>query len=174
MSEDPSAGRLLREARASARLSQSEVGRRAEIAQSVVSAYESGRRDPALSTLVRLVAATGHSLVVTLKADPSTRPGLPDTPTGRRLRQRRKALLATAARLGAVNLRVFGSAARGEDRPDSDIDVLVDLAPETGLVGLGALERELSRVLGRHVDVVPFDSLRPRVKAEAEMEAIPL
>jgi len=174
VAENPSAGRLLREARVSARLSQSDVARRAEIAQSVVSAYESGRREPALSTLVRLVAATGHSLVVELKADPNARPGLPDTPTGRRLRQRRKALLATAARLGAVNLRVFGSVARGEDRPDSDVDLLVDLTPGTGLVGLGALERELSRVLGRHVDVVPFDSLRPRVKAEAEMEAIPL
>jgi len=169
-----SAGVLLRQARANAHLSQSDVARRAQIAQSVVSAYESGRREPALSTLDRLVAATGHHLVVELEPDPGVPPGLPNTPLGRRLRQRRKALVATAARFGGSNLRVFGSVARGEDRPDSDVDVLVDLAPGTGLVGLGTLERELSGVLGVRVDVAPCDSLRRHVKEEADREAIPL
>lgn len=82
--------------------------------------------------------------------------------------------MATAARFGGSNLRVFGSVARGEDRPDSDVDVLVDLAPGTGLVGLGTLERELSGVLGVRVDVAPCDSLRRHVKEEADREAIPL
>src|SRR5665811_1792534 len=87
---------LLRRARRSASLSQSDLARRAHVAQSVVSAYESGRREPALSTLTRLVAATGHRLVLGLESDSQARPGLPDTPLGRRLRQRRAAVLATA------------------------------------------------------------------------------
>ncbi|HLG66504.1 MAG TPA: nucleotidyltransferase family protein [Acidimicrobiales bacterium] len=78
------------------------------------------------------------------------------------------------AELDPVNVRVFGSVARGEDRCDSDVDLLVDLAPGTGLVTLGTLERELGEVLGPPVDVVPADSLRAGVRAEAEREAIPL
>jgi predicted nucleotidyltransferase/DNA-binding XRE family transcriptional regulator len=165
---------LLRQARLSASLSQSDVARRAHVAQSVISAYESGRREPALSTLERLVAATGHRLVLGLETDPDVRPGLPDTPLGRRLRQRRTAVLATARRHGASNVRVFGSVARGGDSSESDIDLLVDLAPGTGLFSLGRLEREIADILGTHVDVAPSDSLRPKVRTEAESEAIEL
>jgi hypothetical protein len=140
----------------------------------VISVYESGRREPALSTLERLVAATGHRLILGLETDPDVRPGLPDTPLGRRLRQRRAAVLAAASRHGASNVRVFGSVARGEDTSASDIDLLVDLVPETGLFSIGRLEREISEVLGVHVDVAPSDSLLPAVRAEAEAEAIEL
>jgi predicted nucleotidyltransferase len=140
----------------------------------VISAYESGRREPALSTLERLIAATGHRLVLGLETDSDVRLGLPDTRLGRQLRQRRAAVLATASRHGASNVRVFGSVARGEDTSESDIDLLVDLAPGTGLFSLGTLEREISEVLGTHVDVAPSDSLRPKVRAEAEAEAIEL
>ena len=72
------------------------------------------------------------------------------------------------------NLRVFGSVARGEDTPESDIDLLIDLPSNMGLVGLGTLERGLSEVLGTKVDLIPSDSLRPGVRIEAEREAIPL
>ncbi|MHB8595116.1 MAG: helix-turn-helix domain-containing protein [Acidimicrobiales bacterium] len=169
-----SSASLLRKARERGRLTQTDVARRAHVAQSVVSAYEAGRREPALSTLERLVAATGHRLVFGLEPDPDPRPGLPDTPLGRRIRQRRVVLLATAARHGASNLRVFGSVARGEDRLDSDVDLVADLAPGTGLFEFGALESELARVLGKKVDLVPSDGLRPAVKAEVDAEAIPL
>ena len=118
---------LLRDAHRRANLSQTDVARRAGVAQSVVSAYESGKREPAFSTLTRLIAATGHRLDVELNPDEGAHPGLPDTPLGRRLRQRRKKILATAAKHGASNVRVFGSVARGEDTPQSDIDLLVDL-----------------------------------------------
>jgi hypothetical protein len=169
-----SAGALLREARGRANLSQSDVARRAHVAQSVVSAYEADRREPSFSTLSRLVAATGHRLEIQLKADDRVRPGIPDTPLGRRLRQRRKRILATAEKNGAANVRVFGSVARGEDTPDSDIDILVDLSPTSGLVALARLQREVSQILGVPVDMVPADSLRPHVRIEAEKEAIPL
>lgn len=167
-------GALLRNARQQAGLSQTELARRAHVAQSVISAYESGRREPALSTLARLVAATGQRLTVGLEtAEPNVR-GLPNTRLGRRLRQHRTALIAAADRHGASNVRVFGSVARGEDGPDSDVDLLVDLAPSTGLFGLATLERELEQILHVDVDLAPIDSLKPRVRADAEQEAIPL
>ena len=169
-----SPGSLLREARTRANLSQTDVARRAHVAQSVVSAYESGRREPSFGTLERLIAATGHRLEIRLERAPDARPGLPDTPLGRRLRQRRRQVLATAEKHGASNVKVFGSVARGEDTPESDIDILVDLSPRSSLVTLGRLERELSDVLGVPVDVVPAEGLRPAVRAEAEEEAIPL
>jgi len=168
------AAKVLRDARRRSGLSQTELARRAKVAQSVISAYESGRREPALSTLSRLVAATGQRLTVGLETSDSSVRGLPDTPLGRRLRQRRAALIAVVERHGASNLRVFGSVARGEDGPDSDVDLLVDLAPGTGLFGLAALERELQEILHVDVDLAPADSLKPRVRADAEREAIPL
>ncbi len=71
-------------------------------------------------------------------------PSLPDTPLGRRLSKCRYAILDCAARHGTSNIRVFGSAARGEDRPDS----VVDVGKGTGLFALEALRRELSEILG--------------------------
>jgi uncharacterized protein len=167
-----SPGSLLREARTRSNLSQTDLARRAHVAQSVVSAYESGRREPAFGMLERLIAATGHRLDVRLEPSVDARPGLPDTPLGRRLRQRRRQLLAAAAKYGATNVRVFGSVARGEETPDSDIDILVDLSPRSSLITLGRLEREIRDVLGVPVDVVPAEGLRPAVRAEAEKEAI--
>jgi len=65
---------LLRTARERAGLSQSDLARRSGIAQSVVSAYEAGRRQPALPTLAKMVEATGHTLAITLqRSDPSVR-----------------------------------------------------------------------------------------------------
>ena len=172
--EDDAIGKLLKRARVSAHLSQTEVARRAGVAQSVVSAYESGRREPSISTFERLVRATGHRLVLNLERTNEYPSGIPDTPLGRRLRQRRRSVLACAARHGANNVRVFGSAARGEDQAESDVDLVVDLDRKTGLFSLEALRRELSEILGVSVDVAPSDSLRPRVREVVEREAIPL
>lgn len=172
--EENSAGEFLRRARISAGLSQTEVARRALVAQSVISAYESGRREPSVSMLERLIRATGHHLMLDLERSGDYSPGLPDTPLGRRLRHRRRSILACATLHGASNVRVFGSTARGEDRPDSDVDLVVDLDKGTGLFALEALRRELSEILGVPVDVAPSDCLRPRVREEVEREAIPL
>ena len=167
-------GPLLRESRENAGLSQSELARRAGVSQSVVSAYESGKRQPALSTLSRLITATGHQLIIDLeRSDPGVR-GLPDTPLGRRVRKHRQALLGAVAKAGGSNLRVFGSVARGEDGPDSDVDLLVDLPVGTGLFALQALEGELRHILNKDVDLAPASSLKARVRAEAEADAIAL
>lgn len=167
-------GDLLREAREDAGLSQTELARRSGVAQSMVSSYEAGKRQPALSTLSRLIEATGHTLSLSLqRSDPSVR-GLPDSPLGRKLRQHRQALLDAVADAGGDNLRVFGSVARGQDTPDSDVDLMVDLPETTGLFALLALEGQLSRILHVDVDLSPPSSLKTRVRAVAEAEAIPL
>ena len=168
------AGEVLREARKRAQLSQTDVARRAGIAQSVISAYESGRREPGVTTLARLVKATGHELELELVAEPDRKLGVPDTALGRRLRRRRRTIIEAAATRGAHNVRVFGSVARGEDTAASDIDLLVDLERGVGLVTLVALKRELSELLGVDVDVVPATNLKPRIRAQVLGEAIPL
>lgn len=174
MQESQSSGALLREARRESRLSQSEVARRANIAQSVISAYESDQREPALTTLRRLVEATGHRLVITFDRDPRSRLGLPDTRLGRRLRQKRRALLASAARHGATNVRIFGSVARGDERPDSDIDMVVDISKKMGLIALTSLEKEFREILGVPVDLSVSSELGPRIKIEVDRDAVTL
>jgi predicted nucleotidyltransferase len=157
-----------------ARLSQADVARRCGVAQSVISAYESGRREPGVRTLARLIEATGHELVLELMPTPGRTLGLPDTRLGRRLRQRRVAIIDTAAKRRARNVRVFGSVARGEDTASSDVDLLVDLDEGVSLVVLAGLKRELSELLGINVDVVPAATLKARVRDEVLAEAIAL
>lgn len=163
---------LLRRARTEARLSQTELAARAGVAQPVISAYESGRREPSLPMLTKLVEATGHRMRIQLLPAPDNERGLPDTPLGRRLRRHRRAALAIAAARGARNVRVFGSVARGDEHGASDIDLLVDLDRGVGLVGLAGLTRELSELLGATVDVVPADTVKARMRDEVLAEAI--
>lgn len=165
---------VLREARKRAGLSQAELARRAGMAQPVISAYENGRREPGLSMLAKLVRATGHDLVVEVVERPTGRGEVPDSAMGRRLRRQRDEILEVAARRGARNVRVFGSVARGEDTVDSDVDLLVDLADDVGLVALIGLERELSELLDRKVDVVPARALKAVVASSALTDAVAL
>jgi predicted nucleotidyltransferase len=77
------------------------------------------------------------------------------------LSSRRPALMTAAARHGVSNLRVFGSVARGDARPGSDIDLLVDVEPSRSLLELAALLLELQEILGVRVDIVEASALRP-------------
>ncbi len=139
-----------------------------------MSAYESGRREPGVQTLARLVEATGHQLVLDIVPAPGRTLGLPDTPLGRRLRRRRRAIIEMAAQRGAQNVRVFGSVARGDDAKSSDVDLLVDLDEGVGLVALAGLKRELTELLGVDIDVVSAQSLKARISDEVLAEAVPL
>jgi uncharacterized protein len=168
------AAAMIREARRRSGLSQAELARRAEVSQPVISAYESGRREPGLRTLVKLVEATGHRLRVDLVAEPGLKQGLPDTPMGRRLRRHRRAIIDAAGRRGATNVRVFGSVARGQDTASSDVDLLVDLAEDVGIVGLIGLKREIAGTLRHPVDVVPAANLKAGLAPHVLAEAIPL
>jgi len=88
-----------------------------------------------------------------------------------RLLDKRLEILAIAQRHGARNVRVFGSAARGEARPDSDVDLLVDLEPGRTLLDHVALWQDLEELLGCRVDIVVEGGinrhLRDRILAEA-------
>ncbi len=71
-------------------------------------------------------------------------------------------------------MRVFGSVARGEARPDSDVDLLVELEPGRSLLDLGGLLTDLQTLLGRKVDVVSDKGLRDRIRGQVLQEARPL
>ena len=69
---------------------------------------------------------------------------------------------------------MFGSVARGEDRPDSDVDLLADLPPGLSLFGLGRAEAELEAILGSRVDLIPAQDLKPGVRARVERDLVAL
>ena len=79
-----------------------------------------------------------------------------------------------AEKRGAHNVRVFGSTARGDQKPGFDIDFLVDFEPGRALLDLTGLWLDLEQVLGCKVDVVSSRGLRPRVAPEVMREAIRL
>jgi uncharacterized protein len=163
------AGALLRRARVGTGLSQAELAARAGVTQSVISAYESGHRQPALPTLAALIDAAGYELAVDVRPQPRRLSQL-SGPIGQRVRRRRKALTAAAAAHGVTNLRVFGSVARGQDRPDSD----ADLPPDMGLFDLGRVQADLEAIIGSQVDLVPAGDLKPAVRARASRDLVPL
>ena len=78
---------------------------------------------------------------------------------------RREQVMAIAARHHASRVRLFGSEARGEDRPDSDIDLLVDFDQDSSLFDLMHMARELQALFGRAVDVVSAGGLKSRDRA---------
>jgi predicted nucleotidyltransferase len=90
------------------------------------------------------------------------------------LKGKRDEIIAIATRHGARNIRIFGSAARGEDDEDSDVDVLVDLEPGRSLLDLGGLLMDLQELLDRRVDVATVGGLRPRIRERVLAEAVPL
>jgi len=84
----------------------------------------------------------------------------------------RNRIVALAKERGAHNVRVFGSIARGEERPDSDIDFLVDFEPGRSLLDLTGLLLDLETVLDCKVDVVSARGLKPRLASEVMRDAI--
>jgi uncharacterized protein len=164
---------LIRKTRESSGLSQETLAARAGTSQPAVSRYESGASSPSVETLDRLLAAMGVRL--DLVAEDSRRRLDVRTPRMVKLRENRDRIRRAAHRHGAKNVRIFGSVARGEDKPGSDIDLLVDLDVRSkGLFPLAALQDELSEMLGERVDVVPQEALDPHVAVNALAEAVPL
>jgi len=86
----------------------------------------------------------------------------------------REQIVAAASRRGAHNVRVFGSVARGEQLPGSDIDLLVDFEPGRSLLDLTGLLLDLENVLPCKVDVVSARGLKPRLATEVLRDAVPL
>jgi predicted nucleotidyltransferase len=90
------------------------------------------------------------------------------------LRAKRDQIIRIAAAHGAGNLRVFGSAARGNARPDSDVDLLIDITGEPSPWFPGGLISDLEELLGRRVDVATERELHEVVRARVVKEAVPL
>lgn len=88
------------------------------------------------------------------------------------LRERREEILELGAKHGAHNIRVFGSVARGDAGPNSDVDFLVDLEPGRSLFDLGGLLMDLQELFDCHVDVVTSKGLKARMRERILKEAV--
>jgi predicted nucleotidyltransferase len=110
-------------------------------------------KQPAAPSLTTLVQAALRRFL----AEPDGSPH--ESPVIIRVLSRRAAIKEAAARHGASNVRLFGSVARGEARPDSDVDVLVTLESGRSLFDLARLRVELEEMLDTPVDVVADSGL---------------
>jgi predicted nucleotidyltransferase len=90
------------------------------------------------------------------------------------LKSKRGEILALATQRGIKNLRVFGSVARGQAGPDSDVDFLVDVEPGRTYLDMGAFLMDLQDLLGRKVDLVTERALHASIKSQILKEAVPL
>lgn len=129
---------------------------------------------PSIEVLRRLVEATGSSLVIQLAPRTSQEASSPAASVLEVIRTRRDELIRAAGEFGASNLRVFGSVARGEERPGSDVDLLVDLEKPVGLIGLARIEDALGTIVGRRVEVLPTYTLDSESRQEVLRGAVPL
>lgn len=91
-----------------------------------------------------------------------------------RIREHRDEIVRVAAYPGAGNVLLFGSVARGEDTPESEVDLLVDVTGETTPWFPGSLSADLERLLGQRVQVVIRRSLSPLIRDAVLREAVPL
>jgi len=87
---------------------------------------------------------------------------------------KRSQILEIAKRYGAYNVRLFGSVARGDAGPESDIDFLINLEPGRSLLDHIALKQDLEDLLHRKVDVANEKGLKQRILRNALTEAVPL
>ncbi len=132
-------------------MSQRELARAAGVPQSTVATVESGGRQPSVAMLERLLEAAGFHLETRLVN--TIRPS-------RLLEQHRAAAGEVFARYPVTRVWVFGSVARGDDGPDSDLDLLIELDQNASVADILGLDEELAAVLGCPVDVVTTAELR--------------
>jgi predicted nucleotidyltransferase len=90
------------------------------------------------------------------------------------IRAKRAEILRTAHKHGARNVRLFGSVARGETRPESDVDFLIDAGPVTSSWFPAGVVVDLEDLLGRPVEVVTENGLNPLIRERVLEEAVPL
>ncbi len=86
----------------------------------------------------------------------------------------REAVRAAVSRRKATNPRLFGSALRGDDQENSDLDILVDALPGATLLDLGGLMMDLEEILGVKVDLLTPNELPRQFRDEVLTEARPI
>ena len=145
---------LVRRAREDAGLSQRALATSAGIKQPNLAMIESGARVPSTELLRRILRAAGM------------RPSIP-------LELFAERILELAPRFGLSDIRVFGSAARGSDTANSDVDLLVDADATVDFLTLAAFRQEVSDLLGFPVDTVVDDDTDPVVRT-IRRDAVPL
>jgi predicted nucleotidyltransferase len=143
----------LRATRERAGLTQTELAVLSGVAQPNIAAYESGRRPLSPRMRERLT-------------DAMTRPSA-------RVARHRDAVREIVTRNRGREPRLFGSVARGEDRPGSDLDLLVDLDDSASLFDLARMHLELEELLGIRVDVLDAQGLRDKHRGILD-DAVPL
>lgn len=143
----------IRAQRRAAGLSQSDLARASGVSQPNMSAYENGRRTPSLEVAERIRLA--------LVGRPSDR-----------VDRHREQIRSLVAQHHATTPRVFGSVARGDDAPGSDVDLLVDFTDEASLLDEIGLRLALSDLLSVDVDVVGSDTLRGSIRDRILAEAV--
>ena len=97
-----------------------------------------------------------------------------DLTVGDTIREKREAIIRLAGRHGATEVRLIGSVARGEARPDSDVDLLVTWSEGTSLLDQAALMLELENLLGRKVDIASDGWLKASIRDSVYRDAIAL
>lgn len=143
----------IRAERVAAGMSQSELARAAQVPQPNLSAYENRRRSPSPEVLERIT----HAL--------ASRPSL-------RVRKHRHDIRALVSEYHAESPRIFGSVARGDDEPGSDLDLLVDFTDEATLLDEVGLRLALTDLLRVDVDIVAADALRGEFRERVLREAV--
>lgn len=145
----------IRSERVAAGLTQADLARRAGVPQPNLSAYENGRRSPTPEVLDRIRDALA-------------------VPPSRRIDAHRDEIRRTVAAHRAHSPQVFGSVARGDDAPGSDVDLLVQFDDDASLLDEVGLRLALSELLRVNVDVVGIDTLRGSVGDRIRRDAVPL
>lgn len=149
------AAELIRAAREDIGMSQSALAAAAGMQQPTISAYESGRKQPRPESLERIMTAA------------RTRPSIP-------LAVCAADILEQAERFHLANVRVFGSAIRGQDNENSDIDLLVSLGLDASLFDLGGFAHEVEEITGFDVDLLTDDLEDDEHFRHVLDEAVPL
>jgi len=145
-------------ARQLAEISQAELAKRAKTSQSAIAAYETGKIVPNADTL--------HRILVAAEFRPS-----------KLLRSKCAEVTEIGRSLGAIDIKVFGSAANNNDAPESDIDLLVTYSPVGSTHQIIKTQYQIEDALGIEVDIVAMDGLRPLLNdqhARILLEAVPL
>lgn len=95
-------------------------------------------------------------------------------PTLTEIRNKRDEILRIAARYGVTHVRIFGSVARGDAKPESDIDFLVEYPARFSLLDLAGLVNDLEALLGHRVEIASGTNLREELRPYIMRDAVPL